>query len=94
LFEVRKCATEKYATPSEAYSAEAVKDSSAFEWHKCFEGDSEKVEGSERSGLPKKANIRIRAFSTFVLEKCGIFFVLRRLNDQPGLLGRNIDEFT
>lgn len=86
MLELRDCATEKNGTLSEAHSTESVKDSNVFECHKCSEGDWENVEGSERSGDPKKSKHPIPHFFNKFFKDCGIIFVLSRSNGQPGLL--------
>jgi hypothetical protein len=85
LLEVRKCATEKYATLSEAQSTDSVKDSSVFEWHKWFERDWENVEGSEKSGRPKKQTSESSLFQKN-LKKCGIFFCSQEVKRSTRLI--------
>jgi hypothetical protein len=93
LLEVRKCATKKYATLSDAHSTEAVKDSSVssgINRSKHFERTWKVV----KEAAARKSKHPNPHFFNKMLKNCGIFFVLGRLNGQPGLLGRNIDEFT
>jgi hypothetical protein len=47
-----------------------------------------------KEAAARKSKHPIPHFFNILLKKYGIFFVLKRSNGQPGLLGGNIDEVT
>jgi hypothetical protein len=48
-----KSASETLQILTEAYGADAMKNSSIFEWHKMFKAGREDVRDDERTGRPK-----------------------------------------